>query len=92
MTAMRLRDRVPVPPAFVRAWDRLSLRERRLALATAAVVLLAAAWSVVWLPLQEGAPRARLELQRDRAVLAAARAQATEIAGLERGRCVENRT
>ena len=63
MTAMRLRDRVPVPPAFVRAWDRLSLRERRLALATAAVVLLAAAWSVVWLPLQEGAPRARLELQ-----------------------------
>jgi len=85
MTAMRLRDRVPVPPAFVRAWDRLSLRERRLALATAAVVLLAAAWSVVWLPLQEGAPRARLELQRDRAVLAAARAQATEIAGLERG-------
>ena len=85
MTAMRLRDRVPVPPAFVRAWDRMSSRERRLTLGTAAVVVVAAVWSLVWLPLQEGAPRARQELQRDRAVLAAARAQATEIAGLERG-------
>ena len=84
MTAMRLRDRVPVPPAFVRTWDRMSSRERRLALGTAAVVLLAAAWSLVWLPLHADASRARLDLQRDRAVLAAARAQATEIAGLER--------
>ena len=85
MTAMRLRERVPVPPALVRAWERMSLRERRLAVGTAAVVLLAAVWSLVWSPLQEDLPRARLELQRDRAVLAAARAQATEIAGLERG-------
>jgi general secretion pathway protein M len=84
MTAMRLRDRVPVPPAFVRAWDRMSSRERRLAFGTSAVVLVAAAWSLVWLPLQEDVQRARLELQRDRAVLVLARAQATEIAGLER--------
>jgi len=85
VTAMRLRDRVPVPPSFVRAWDRMSSRERRLALGAAAVVLLAAAWGLVWLPLQEDTPRARRELQQDRAVLAAARAQAMEIAGLERG-------
>jgi len=84
MTTMRLRNRVPVPQPLVRAWDRMSSRERRLAVGTAAVVLLAAIWSLIWLPMQEGAPRARQELQRDRAVLAAARAQATEIAGLER--------
>ncbi len=84
MTTMRLRDSVPIPPAFARAWDRMSPRERRLAVGAAAVVLLAAAWSLVWLPLQADASRARLELQRDRIELAAARAQATEIAGLER--------
>ncbi len=84
MTALRMRDRIPVPPAFVRGWDRMSLRERRLAVGTGAVILLVAAWTLVWLPLQEDVPRARAELQRDRAVLAAARAQATEIAGLER--------
>ena len=84
MTALRMRDRIPVPPAFVRGWDRMSSRERRLAVGTGAVVLLVAAWTLVWLPLQEDVPRARADLQRDRAVLAAARAQATEIAGLER--------
>ena len=84
MTTLRNRDRIPIPPVFVRGWDRMSSRERRLAVGTGAVVLLVAAWTLVWLPLQEDVPRTRAELQRDRAVLAAARAQVTEIAGLER--------
>ena len=85
MTTMRLLEHIPVPPAFVRAWDRMSLRERRLAAVAVAVVLLAAAWGWLWQPMQEDSLRARRELVRDRAVLATARAQAAEIAGLQRG-------
>lgn len=84
MTAMALLTRIPVPPVFVRAWDRWSSRERRLAITAAAVVLLAAAWAGAWRPMQEDTLRARLELQRDRAALVVARAQAAEIVGLQR--------
>jgi type II secretory pathway component PulM len=85
MTTLRLRERVPVPGAWVRAWDRMSPRERTLAGVAFAAVLIAAAWAVAWQPLQEDTLRMRRELQRDRAALAAARAQAAEIAGLQRG-------
>jgi len=51
----------------------------------AAAVVIATAWSFVWQPLQEDSIRMRRELQRDRAVLAAARAQTAESAGLQRG-------
>jgi type II secretory pathway component PulM len=85
MTALGLSKRVPVPPAFARAWDRMSARERRFAIAAAAVVLLAAAWGWLWQPLQEDSVRIRRELARDRAALATARAQAAELAGLQRG-------
>jgi general secretion pathway protein M len=85
MTAMAQLRRVPVPSALVRAWDRWSSRERLLASAAAAVVLLAVAWAGVWQPMQEDTLRARRELQRDRAALAVARAQAVEITGLQRG-------
>jgi type II secretory pathway component PulM len=85
MTAMRLSKRIPVPLALVRVWDRMSARERRLALAAAAVVLLAAGWGWLWQPLQEDSLRMRRELVRDRAVLATARAQAAELAALQRG-------
>lgn len=84
MTAMALLTRIPVPSAFVRAWDRWSSRERLLAIAAAAVVVLAAAWAGIWQPMQEDTVRARRELQRDRAALAVARAQAVEITGLQR--------
>jgi type II secretory pathway component PulM len=84
MTAMALLTRIPVPSAFVRAWDRWSSRERLLAIAAAALVLLAAAWAGIWQPMQEDTLRARRELQRDRAALAVARAQAVEITGLQR--------
>jgi len=89
MTTMRLFEHIPVPPAFVRAWDRMSMRERRLATAAATVVLLAAAWAWLWQPMQEDSLRVRRELVRDRAVLATARAQAAESAGLQRGAQVQ---
>jgi type II secretory pathway component PulM len=85
MTPLRLRERVPVPDAWLRAWDRMSPRERTLAGTAVGAVLLAAAWSLVWQPMQEDSLRMRRELQRERAVLAGARAQAEETAGLQRG-------
>jgi len=84
MTAMRLLQRIPVPPAWLRAWDSLSSRERRFAFSAVAVVLLAAGWGLVWQPMQEDTERAREEGLRDRAALAVARAQAAEMAGLQR--------
>ena len=85
MTALGLSEHIPVPPALARAWDRMSARERRFAFVAVAVVLLAAAWGWLWQPLQEDSLRAGRELARDRAVLATARAQAAELAGLQRG-------
>jgi type II secretory pathway component PulM len=84
MTATRLLQRIPVPPAWLRAWDGLSSRERKLAASAAAVVLLAAGWGFIWQPMQEDTDRAREEGLRDRAALAVARAQAAEMAGLQR--------
>jgi type II secretory pathway component PulM len=81
---MVLLTRIPVPSAFVRAWDRWSSRERLLAVSAAAVILFAAAWAVAWQPMREDILRARRDLQRDRAALAVARAQAVEITGLQR--------
>ena len=77
--------RLPFPPAIVRAWDRGSPRERGLVLAAMAIVLFAAAWAWLWQPMQDDAERARRELPRDRAVLAAAEAQVADIAGLRQG-------
>jgi len=85
MTMLRRRERIPVPDALRRAWDRMSPRERTLTGAAACAVLVAAAWSLVWQPMQEDSLRMRRDLQRERAVLATARAQASEIAGLQRG-------
>lgn len=84
MTTRGLWKRVPVPSAWMSAWDRMSSRERRLAIAAVSVVLLAAAWSWIWQPMQDDTLRAQKELQRDRAALVTARAQVEEIAGLQR--------
>ena len=81
---MRLRERIPVPQVLARAWERWSSRERGLAVAAAGIVLFAAAWSWIWQPMQEDTLRIRRELVHDRAVLAVARAQSTEMAGLQR--------
>ena len=85
MTTLRLRERNLVPDGMRRRWDRMSPRERTLTGAAAGVVLVAAAWSLVWQPMQEDSLRMRRDLQRDRAVLAAARREAGELAGLQRG-------
>jgi type II secretory pathway component PulM len=85
MTTLRMREHIPVPDALRRTWDRMSRRERRFAGTAASVVLAAVAWSLVWQPMQDDSLRMRRDLQRDRAVLATARAQAAEIAGLQRG-------
>ena len=85
MTTQRLREHFRVPDAMRRAWERMSRRERMLTGAAACVVLSAAAWSLAWQPIQEDSLRMRRDLQRERAVLATARAQAAEIAGLQRG-------
>ena len=85
MTTLRLREHIPVPDAWSRAWDRMSRRERTLTGAAACAVLVAAAWSLVWQPMQDDSLRMRRDLQRERAVLGTARAQAAEIAGLQRG-------
>lgn len=81
MTAPKLLARMPMPRAVVRAWDRGSIRERGLVLAAVAVVLLAAAWTWLWQPMQADSERARRELVRDRAALAVAESQVAEING-----------
>ncbi len=81
MTTFPLR----MPSAWMRTWDGLSSRDRRLAAGVAAIVLFALAWLWLWQPLQDDTQRARRDLLRDRAMLAAARAQATEVLGLQRG-------
>jgi type II secretory pathway component PulM len=69
----------------MRAWDGMSSRDHRLAVVVAAIVAFALAWLWLWRPLQDDTQRARRDLLRDRSTLAAARAQATEILGLQRG-------
>jgi general secretion pathway protein M len=80
----RILSRIPVPPAWVSAWNRMSMRERRLAIAAAAIVLMAISWALVWQPVLDDTQRARRELLLARTALATARAQADELAGLQR--------
>ncbi|MEO8346569.1 MAG: type II secretion system protein GspM [Betaproteobacteria bacterium] len=80
----RLLARIPIPAGWVNAWDRLSMRERRLATAAAVVVLFAAAWALLWQPLKDDTLRARRELLLARTALSAAQAQTAELTGLQR--------
>jgi type II secretory pathway component PulM len=76
--------RLPWPLAVVRLWDGASPRERTLVRIAGAIVLLAAAWAAVWQPLAADTARLTRERMRDGVVLATARADAEEIAGLQR--------
>lgn len=80
----RLLARMPFPPSWVNAWNRMSLRERRLAFAASAIVLLAISWALIWQPVLGDTQRARRELLLARIALATARAQTDELAGLQR--------
>ena len=66
------------------AWSRASTRERRLMLLAALVVVAAVGWTLVWQPVVRDLARLERDLPRQRAVLAAARAQADQLVALER--------
>lgn len=70
--------------AIADTWARASVRERRLVLLAGAVVVAALGWTFVWQPAQGDIARLERDLPRQRAVLAAARAQADAIVALER--------
>ena len=73
-----------VPSAFAAAWDRASLRERRLAITAMAAVLIALGWTLVWQPLKSDVERTREERIRVSTLLALTRASFDEGAGLVR--------
>ena len=72
-----------VPAAFASAWDRASLRERRLAMVAAAVVAVALGWGL-WQPLKSDIERTREERVRVSTLLALTRTSFEEGAGLVR--------
>lgn len=70
------------PPAFRDFWERAAPRERVLVALGFAIVATFVAWTFIWQPILRDTERAHRDLRRDRAVLANARVQADEIAGL----------
>src|SRR5437762_1033683 len=73
-----------MPAAFASQWDRASPRERRLAIAAAAVVAVALAWGLLWQPLKSDIERTREERTRISTLLALTRMSYDEGAGLVR--------
>jgi len=65
-------------------WVRASLRERRMVVVAAIVVIGGLGWAWVWQPLVADTARLARDLPRERAVLAAARAQAADIVALDK--------
>lgn len=64
------------------AWARASTRERRLVVVAALVVLGGAGYAWLWQPMVADTARLSRDLPRERAMLAAARAQAAELVAL----------
>ena len=73
-----------LPSPIASAWDRASLRERRLALVAAAMVVIGLGWALLWQPLNSDVERAREERARVNTLLALTRASFDEGAGLVR--------
>jgi len=73
-----------MPSALAAAWDRASLRERRLALVATIVVAIAVAWGLLWQPLKSDIERTREEQVRVGTLLALTRTSFDEGAGLVR--------
>lgn len=65
-------------------WARASTRERRLIVAAAIVVVGGLGWSLLWKPIEADTARLARDVPRERAVLAATRAQAADLAALEK--------
>lgn len=70
--------------AITDTWARASVRERRLIALAAAVIAAAVGYVLVWQPAQGDIARLTRDLPQQRAILAAARAQADAIVALER--------
>jgi len=79
---MRDRRSYAIPPVLRDFWDRSAPRERVLVALGLAVVVAYVGWTFIWQPIVRDTERAQRDLRRDRAVLANARVQADEIAGL----------
>jgi len=71
---------MPMPAA----WQRASVREQRLVVAAALVVVLGLGYALVWKPMLADIDRLARDLPQARSVLDAARAQADSIVALER--------
>ncbi len=79
---MRNRRNYVIPPALRDFWERGTSRERVLVAFGFAIVAAFVAWTLIWQPILRDTERAQRDLRRDRAILATARVQADEIAGL----------
>ena len=71
-------------PALASAWDRASHRERAMIAIAAIVLVLAAGWTGLWLPMEADIARLQRDLPRAHSVLATARAQANDLVALQR--------
>lgn len=71
-------------PGLARWWERAAPRERALLGAAALVVAGALGWTLVWQPMTADIARLQRDHARNHAVLAAARAQAADLAALGR--------
>ena len=79
---MRDRRSSAIPSAVRDFWERAAPRERILVALGVAIVAAYVGWTFIWQPILRDTERAQRDLRRDRAVLANARVQADEIAGL----------
>lgn len=78
-------------PSAASAWERASLRERRLVALAALVVVVAAGWAWLWQPMQSDIARLTRDLPHTKATLAAARAQANALAALAQSTALAKR-
>ena len=78
-----LKNRIVALPVG-RWWATKTRRERQIVTVVGGLVLIAAAWFLVWQPLQQDIARLRTEVPAKRAALADAQRMAAEIAGLAR--------
>jgi len=79
---MRDRHRHALPSPVRDFWGRAAPRERVLVALGVAILTAFVGWTFIWQPLLRDTERAERDLRRARAVLAGARLQADEIAGL----------
>lgn len=75
-------------PAAHGRWTALPTRDRRLLVAASGLVLVVAAWALLWQPMVRGIATMRVAVPRDAVALAEGRRLVEEIAGLARAPAV----